>query len=162
MIFFVFDLDDTLLFHQNNIHYNYICENVELSYYLDKLQYPKYILTNGTNGHANLILTNMKIKDKFQTIYARDTMEYNKPHPYSYKIVTDNIIQTNQEHFKGNHTKNIILFFDDLLENLQEANNHNWITIWIHPNSHQSSQYEYVDYAFPNILTALIHFNKKR
>ena len=55
MIFFVFDLDDTLLFHQNNIHYNYICENVELSYYLDKLQYPKYILTNGTNEHANLI-----------------------------------------------------------------------------------------------------------
>ena len=68
MLQFIFDLDDTLLFHQNDINYNYICENKELSYYLDNLQYPKYILTNGTSDHAKLLVTGVlnkfaKLKD---------------------------------------------------------------------------------------------------
>ena len=153
MIYFIFDLDDTLIFHQNNIHYNYIYENKELSYYLDSLKYPKYILTNGTRDHATTIVTNMKIKDKFISIYAReDTEPFNKPHPLCFQKITREI---------STSPSIVILFFDDLLENLQTAHKNKWITIWIHPNSHLSSQYDFIDYAFPNIITALIHFNKK-
>ena len=46
-------------------------------------------------------------------------------------------------------------------EYIEEAHNQHWITIWIHPNSHLSSNHDFVDYAFPDIITALIHFNKK-
>ena len=154
MLQFIFDLDDTLLFHQNDLNYNYICENKELSYYLDNLQHPKYILTNGTSDHANLLVTKMNINDKFHKIYARDTIPYNKPNPSCYQYVKQDILQINQ-------TNIVILFFDDLLVNLQEAHKQNWITIWIHPSYNTSSKYEFVDYAFPNIITALIYFSKK-
>ena len=155
MIHFVFDLDDTLLFHQGDINYRYICEDKELSYYLSTLRYPKYVLTNGTKEHAAVLLDSMKITDQFKCVYAREDMDpYMKPHPLCYQKIVKEIVTD-----KG--SKNIILFFDDLLSNLQEAYNHNWITIWIHPDSHLSSKYEFVDYAFPNIVTALIHFNKK-
>ena len=155
MIHFVFDLDDTLIYHKNEVNYDYIYENKELTYYLESLMYPKHILTNGTREHASIVLQKMKLKSNFTSIHAReDTHPYPKPYPSCYKHIVRDIIYDKS-------STNIILFFDDLLINLEEAHNQNWITIWIHPNSHLSSKYDFVDYAFPDIITALIHFNKK-
>ena len=61
----------------------------------------------------------------------------------------------------GPGVRETLKYINDLLPNLEEASKHKWITIWIHPNSHLSGNYDFVDYAFPNIITALIHFNKK-
>ena len=47
-------------------------------------------------------------------------------------------------------------FFDDLFENLQSAKSIGWKTIWININYIEKPYY--VDYAFPNIHTAVMYF----
>ena len=56
---YVFDLDDTLILHHNDINYDWIYEDIELSYYLDMCKGDKYIFTNGTKSHAKKILEKM-------------------------------------------------------------------------------------------------------
>ena len=52
---YIFDLDDTLLVHRNDINYTLIRENPELSHYLNQCQGMRYIytmqnMTFGTDG----------------------------------------------------------------------------------------------------------------
>ena len=146
---FVFDLDDTLLFHRNDIHYEYIFENHELNHYLDQNKYPKYIFTNGTYNHAKLVMDKMKINDKFKTIYARDTIREMKPNINSYLKVQDDI--------QKNHPNCKIIFADDNIENLYAAKQHfGWITVFI--NQEDMSDYKEVDYRYNTIIEYLQNF----
>ena len=147
---FIFDLDDTIIYYPFNIiNYNNISFDSNLFNLLDNLKYPKIIYTNGTYGHAEDILNNMNIINKFVAIYARDTMPAMKPHINSFKFVENDI----RKHI---NEKNKYYFFEDRLENLEIAKSRGWNTIWV--NINYMSAPIYVDYAFPNIHTAVMYF----
>ena len=72
-----------------------------------------------------------------------------KPHINSFKFVEKDIK-------KNVNNMNEYYFFDDLLENLQSAKSIGWKTIWV--NINYIDKPYYVDYAFPNIHTAVMYF----
>ena len=89
---FIFDLDDTIIYYPFGIvDYNNIRPDVALFNLLDELKYPKIIYTNGTFGHAEDILKNMRLTNIFTAVYARDTMPAMKPNMLSYKFVENDI-----------------------------------------------------------------------
>jgi FMN phosphatase YigB (HAD superfamily) len=151
MVILVFDLDDTLLMSNSYNYYNDINENKKLNEYLKKLNCKKFIYTNGIYNHALTCLRNMNILNKFNDIFSRDTLDYYKPNYRSYNEVC------NKLYFKHNinNNKEHIIFFDDLISNLDEAKKFNWITVWIHPQCYDYSLSKNIDYCFPNILSAL-------
>ena len=158
MIHYVFDLDDTLISHKNQIYtslfiYDWIHEDKELTRRLEKIKGTKYIYTNATLSHAVAIIEKMNIRDKFIKVYSRDTINHMKPDLRSFQVVHNDISQMDQ-------TPKVIFFFDDRLENLQTASQMGWYTIWIHHNHSLQHMYSYVNLAFPNIKDALTFIEK--
>ena len=148
---FIFDLDDTIIYYPFGVvNYDKISFDYNLFKLLNELNYPKIIYTNGTYGHAEDVLGNMKLKHSFNKIYARDTMPAMKPHVESYKFVEADIK-------KFINKKNQYYFFDDRLENLEMAKRRGWNTIWVNINFIDKPYY--VDYAYPNIHTAVMYFS---
>ena len=155
MIHFLFDLDDTLIMHNNKpINYDMIGEDLILGKLLGKCKGSCYIYTNGTGSHAISILKNMKIIDYFEKIYSRDTIPHMKPY---YKSFDD--VQTDLS-FRDSEPK-VIFFFDDQLDNLRTASKLGWMTFWIHPEHYKSRNYHYVNMAFPNIKDCLRYLERK-
>ena len=159
MIHYVFDLDDTLILHKNQIYtslfiYDWIHEDKELTHYLANCKGFKYIYTNGNLKHALSVLEKMKIRDQFKKVYSRDTIKYMKPDKRSIQDVHNDISSID----KG---PKVILFFDDQLANLQMASDMGWHTIWIHPQYSISDKYNYVNLAFGNIKDALSFLEKR-
>ena len=147
---FIFDLDDTIIYYPMGIvDYNKISFDSNLSNLLNNLNHPKIIYTNGTYGHAEEILKNMKLSNIFNKIYARDNIPYMKPHIKSFNYVLNDI----KKNIKSN---NDYYFFDDRLDNLQVAKSIGWYTIWI--NIDFINKPFYIDHAFPNIHTAVMYF----
>ena len=73
MIHYIFDLDDTIIIHENKpIHYDLINENTILKNLISNLNEPCYIYTNGTGNHALTILKNMKLLSHFDKIYSKN------------------------------------------------------------------------------------------
>jgi FMN phosphatase YigB (HAD superfamily) len=150
MIYYIFDLDDTLIIHYGNKDlYSSIKPEKALENTLKHLN--AYIFTNGTDSHAQLVLDKMNITH-IKKIFARDTIPYMKPDIRSFLYVQKNILYQDNNY----DDNNTFIFYDDLLENLQAAKKLNWITIWIHPKFNLKNNYNYVDAAFPNIYDALI------
>ena len=152
MIYYLFDLDDTIVIHslnRNDDMYD-LKPDLCLQNLLNDLNLNSYIFTNGTYGHAQLILNNMNLTN-FKKIYARDTIPYMKPNIKSFEFVQKNILYQDY----NTDIKNTFIFFEDTLENLKMAKNLGWITIWIHPLFNRGPMYAFVDYSFPNIYDAL-------
>ena len=149
------DIDDTLIKHKmpDFMNYNNIHEDQQLTQLFNSNQYPKYIYTNATYSHANLILNKMNIENKIKKIYSRDTIPLMKPDINSAEAVERDIL-------KGNNQISQIIFLDDLLENLQTGKNKTWTTVWISPKFRDKNKYRFVDYAFPDIKYAMNYFNK--
>ena len=156
MIYFIFDLDDTVIVHppKPDDMYN-IRPDPCLIRLFNRIPYKSFIFTNGTNDHAEIVIEKMKIPS-FKKIYARDTIPYMKPHIKSFNFVQKNILYQDY----NTDSKNTFIFFDDLLENLRMAKNLGWYTIWIHPNYHKRSEYDFVDNSYPNIYDALYKIDK--
>ena len=146
---YIFDLDDTIVIHEKNtVNYDKMRPDTNLENLIDKLNTKElYIYTNGTYEHAELCLKKIKLFEKFQ-IYARDTIPSMKPYISSYYHVQKQIIKRDYN--------NKIIFFDDNYQNLQSAKRIGWITVWVHPSFIEKTKY--MDYAFPNIYQALLHF----
>ena len=150
MKIFIFDLDDTIIYYPFGIvDYKNIRIDENLSRILNNLNSPKYIYSNGTYGHVKEILYKMNLTGMFDKIYARDTIPFMKPYMESFKFVEQDIR-------KYYNDRNKYYFFDDRLENLQTAKSRGWNTIWININFIDKPYY--VDYAFPNIHTAVMYF----
>ena len=150
MKIFVFDLDDTIIYYPFRIvNYNLINIDKSLSILLNELDGIKLIYSNGTNGHVIDVLKRMKLVNIFSKIYARDTIPHMKPYIDSFKFVE-------KDKKKNVNNMNEYYFFDDLLENLQSAKSIGWKTIWV--NINYIDKPYYVDYAFPNIHTAVMYF----
>jgi len=156
MIYYLFDLDDCIVIHPPNNRDMYkLKPDPTLQRLFNNLKYKSFIFTNGTYGHAELVLNNMKLFN-FKKIYARDTIPYMKPHIKSFDFVKKNILY---QDYNQDFT-NTFIFFEDTLENLKTAKKLGWITIWIHPNFNTKYHYDFVDYSFPNIYDALYKINK--
>ena len=150
MKIFIFDLDDTIIYYPFGIvDYKNIKVDINLSRILNNLNSPKYIYSNGTYGHVKEILNKMNLINSFDKLYARDTIPYMKPYIESYKFIEQDIR-------KKYNDRNKYYFFDDRLENLQTAKSIGWYTIWV--NIKFIDKPYYVDYAFPNIHTAVMYF----
>ena len=150
----VFDIDDTIYVHKSNdMNYDLIRPDYQMKSLLQRIKHPKFVLTNATYGHANLIVNKLGIEDEFIKIYARDNIFQMKPSPYCYDSVENDISYTLQSDL------NEYIFFDDLLVNLEVAKNNGWSTVWISPDYIESYKYKYVDKAFPTLKGALEKLN---
>jgi pyrimidine 5'-nucleotidase len=145
MLYWIFDLDNTLyqIPHNGDFSYNNLVQDDQLNYQLFMLPLKKIIFTNGTMGHANMCLKRMNIDDQFNKIIARDSINDLKPN--------------NSAYLKFMNSCNIMpydkcIFFDDLPENLIEAKQFGWITVLINKNRYV---HEDIDFYFPNIYLAL-------
>ena len=155
---FIFDIDDTIILHTKERNDYYKMDSGDtLKKMFQKLDYSKiYIYTNGTYGHGYNVINNLDIED-ISIIFARDNIPIQppfqmKPHINSFKYVHETIQNENQI------GTNEYYFFDDMKENLRTAKNIGWITILIHPDFVNQKE-EYIDYVFPNIYHALLHFS---
>tara|TARA_B110000495_G_C23000186_1_gene590141 strand:+ start:485 stop:964 length:480 start_codon:yes stop_codon:yes gene_type:complete len=154
---FVFDIDDTIYVHKKNIqelNYHTIRPDYQLKSQLQRITHPKYVLTNATFDHANVIVNKMGIDDEFEKIYSRDNIPEMKPSPYCYRSVSIDISDS-----LFGQTVNEYIFFDDLLSNLEGANKQGWKTVWISPDYLQSYKYPFVNKAFPTLKDALDKLN---
>ena len=150
----VFDIADTIYVHKSyEMNYGLIRPDYQMKNLLHRIQYPKFVLTNATYGHANFIVNKLGIEDEFIKIYARDNIFQMKPNPYCYDSVETDISHTLQSDL------NEYIFFDDLLVNLEVAKNNSWRTVWISPDYIESYKYPYVDKAFPTLKDALGKLN---
>ena len=155
MIHYVFDLDDTLIIHNNiRINYNVISEDYLLTQLLERCKGPCYIYTNGTGSHALTIIERMNITNQFEKIYSRDTIPYMKPDNRSFNDVYNDLS------YRYSDTKTIF-FFDDQLENLEAAAKIGWVTFWIHPHYETGYKFTFVTMSFPNIKDCLTYLETK-
>jgi FMN phosphatase YigB (HAD superfamily) len=146
----VFDIDDTIYLHKGDLDYTAIRPDYQLKTQLKQITHPKYILTNATYAHANLIVNRLDIDDEFEKIYSRDNIPEMKPSGFCYRSVTRDIAMG-----LFGQTNNYIIFFDDLLINLEGAKKQGWNTVWISPNYIEAYKYPFVDKAFSSIKDAL-------
>ena len=154
---YIFDLDDTLLVHRNDINYTLIRENTELSHYLNQCRGRRYIYTNGNFSHANEVLERMNLTEKFEKVYSRDTLPEMKPSFNAGFMVQQDILKDRFESGANVYEvqKDKFVFFDDIPHNLRPAKNLGWKTVWIHPKHEESRKYRYIDHAYPNLVEAL-------
>jgi len=159
---YLIDMDDTLYLHRGKLDYDSVKEDRRLTYLCKQCPHPKYIYTNATFGHADILLQKMNLSDHFEKIYSRDDkirisdtfISSMKPDINSALSVEASINR------KYKNEKNTFYFFDDLLVNLNTGKNRKWTTIWISPLFYERHKYPFVDYAYPNMKLALEYLNK--
>ena len=151
MLYWIFDLDNTLYQLRNNISFNYnlLTTDDQLNYLLMMLPSKKVIFTNGTYNHALKCLSNLNITEYFSKIISRDKINSLKPNYFSYIRCMKSL------NIKQN---DLCVFFDDLPENLIEAKNLGWITVLI---SKEKYIHNNIDFWFQNIYLALNFFTTK-
>ena len=124
MLYWIFDLDQTLYQLPCNVDFNYklLKKNENLKYLLDELPSTKVIFTNGTYNHAKICLNKIDIENNFKSIISRDKILTLKPEHNSYlRCMNLNNITNNDK----------CVFFDDLPDNLINAKSFGWITVLI-------------------------------
>jgi len=157
---FVFDIDDTLIIHSPGAT-DYYKQDKKNTILRDLIRGTganrNYIYTNGTYSHGENVVRALNLTKDMKKIYARDTIPFMKPLIGSFTFVNNEILQHNYQ------LMNVTYFFDDMIENLKTAKNVGWRTIWISPSYSLHTDYpDIIDYAFPNIYQALLHFNQKK
>lgn len=150
----VFDLDYTL-YNTDNIHGDYrnIVKDDYLSCLLHNLQGDKYVFTNATLYHANMVLKQMGIRDLFTDIIDRTQMKALKPQKKAFEYFMGKI--------KQYHRNETIVFFEDTIINLIESKkNYGWKTILIRPmQMNNKGKIKHIDYIFNDIHTAVESFS---
>lgn len=148
MLYWVFDLDQTLYQLPDNTGFDYkhLRKDEHLAYLLSKLPCKKLMYTNGTMGHAQISIKCLTLFNIFDNIEARDTLNSMKPNSKSFnRFIAKNRINSDDK----------CVFFDDMPENLISSKNYNWITVLIRKENYP---HEYIDFWFPNIYVALNYF----
>ena len=151
MLYWIFDLDQTLYQLPNNVDFNYdhLSSDDQLNYLLIMLPSRKIIFTNGTYNHGISCLNKLNIKYYFNTIVSRDKIHTLKPRHNSYERCMELSDITTQDK---------CVFFDDLPENLISSKSFGWITVLINKKKYIENN---IDFWFPNIYLALNYFVAK-
>jgi len=149
-LYWIFDLDYTLYTIDTNtpFDYNLLSEDTHLNFLLHQkpfINFPQFIFTNAMMIHAKKCLSIMKLPT-IQSIYSRDMMNDLKPNISAFnKFMEYHSIEPND----------VCIFFEDSLENLKQAKELGWITIYI---GQLNNNYTFIDMHFPNIYKALDYF----
>ena len=150
MLYWIFDLDETLYHLDTPFQYEDLKKDKYLDFMLSMLPGKKIIFTNATHDHAIRCLNLIGIQKHFSNIEARDTLFGLKPNP----LIFQNFI--NKQHISS---KDVCVFFEDTFENLDTAKKYfHWKTILV--NRHIHHQKENVDLKFNNIHQCLEFFVK--
>ena len=161
---YIFDLDGTL--YNDGVHKkNFIREdfyknfkpNFFLKHVLDNLDGKKYIFTNGTYGHSENTIDKLNLQKHFyaKNTFSRDIIKGRtilKPDNVSFDLFKQFFPQVNNGE---------VYFFEDTLVNLETAKQtYNWHTIYI--GNRDVRHLTFVDYSFPSIEAATLHFAFKK
>lgn len=157
MVKFIFDLDYTLYSNYDCIDtddsttfYNSFKKKPFMNHLLTQIPHDKYIFTNGSYSHAELVLDKLENKTMFKDILSTDmVLDILKPAPLMYEaaIVKFNILKQDK-----------VFFFEDSKENLEIAKKkYGWGTILIEPEN-IGRKPKYIDYHFKTIEEALLFF----
>jgi len=146
MLYWIFDLDNTLYNLGNNFSYARLSKDSNLLTKLSLLPDKKVIFTNANKNHTYKCLRKMGIINVFNSIIHRDINGYLKPNINSYlrtRLLFN--IKYNDK----------CIFFEDTLSNLIQAKRFGWITVYINPNA---INHPLIDYSFTDIHIALNYF----
>ena len=151
MLYWIFDLDYTLYNVDKKIplRYDYIKEDKYTLFLLRSLPFNKLIFTNGTQEHAQTCLSLMNMSSLFTYVIARDTIQDLKPNVSAYlKFMEISKLSVDDK----------CIFFEDSLDNLKQAKDIGWYTVYI---GKLDRYIPYIDMVFININDALEFFVKK-
>ena len=152
MINWIFDLDDTL-YSGPFESYEKLRPNMEAAFILQKLSGKIHIFSNALLIHCHNVLLRLGLYTLFHPrIYSRDIFKSIKPNLKSYLEVRK---------YLNSNPKDVNIFFDDRLENLEMAKKIGWKTVHIHKIEIKPKP-KYVDSWFPDINTALHSFSQRK
>ena len=145
----VFDLDNTI-YNTDNVNYSNISIDNYLRCLLNNLEGNKYIFTNATLGHAQMVLKRLGILEIFDNIIDRNEMKTLKPHRQAFNYFIEN---TNL-----NRNRKTV-FFEDTIDNLiTSKRDFGWITVLISPEISRINN-QYMDFIYRDIHTAVERFS---
>lgn len=161
MLYWIFDLDDTLYqIKKKDKHlpelyknYSFLKKDSKLKLIIQTLNGTKVIMTNSIQTHCQMILNRLDLMDSFDYIFDRNLTKYIKPQPEVYLKLINKLNITSSD---------TVIFFDDSPVNLIMAKKFGWITILITPYPWQyQHSHPNINYIFPDIKSALAHLIAK-
>jgi len=169
MIYWIFDMDETLYNMDNKFSYDLLKPDAELIHLINKLNGRKILFTNASHQHTNIVLAKLGLVSSFDLILDRDIMGVLKPNPMAFlKLIKWCSINKNDSCF----------FFEDNINNLIIGNTLGWQSILINPkdfnnrnnkviefiiteNNTQTKKRTTINYTFKNIKQALKYFHSR-
>uniref|UniRef100_A0A6C0E8Y8 Haloacid dehalogenase-like hydrolase n=1 Tax=viral metagenome TaxID=1070528 RepID=A0A6C0E8Y8_9ZZZZ len=165
MIFWIFDMDDTIYRLDGKFDYNRLEEDPELSETIKKLPGMKVLFTNGTHMHTINVLKAMKLNSVFDLILDRDVLGTVKPDPKAFQILIK---------LCSIKKNDVCYYFEDSVYNLIVGYSLGWQTILIGDNNPDFTdkllsviikqngisvqKSATINYSFKNIRNAINHF----
>ena len=178
MIYWIFDMDETLYQSKGKFNYNSLRPSIELISLMKKLNGLKILFTNGTHQHANIVLDKIGLVSCFDLILDRNILNVMKPNPEAFlKLIKWCSITPNDTCY----------YFEDSITNLIIGSSLGWQTILINPynnfnnnnntndnnNNNKIITFDFIEkgkkvkkratinYTFNNINNALKHFTSR-
>ncbi len=170
MIYWIFDMDETLYNSNGRFSYDKLQPDIELINLINRLNGRKILFTNAAHQHTNIVLGKMGLVSSFDLILDRNILGILKPHPLAYlKLIKWCSINKNDTCY----------FFEDTINNLIVGNSIGWQSILINPtipnsqnklvefimidksNNNRVKKQTTINYTFNNIKNALKHFHTR-
>jgi putative hydrolase of the HAD superfamily len=167
MIYWIFDMDETLYQINGRFSYESLKHDNELSILLKKLNGLKILFTNGTHQHTNIVLSKMGLASSFDLILDRNILGIMKPSPIAFlKLIKWCSITSSDTCY----------YFEDSIYNLIVGSSLGWQTILINPHQNSTNsvnnvvEFDFIEngnkikkraiikYTFKNIKDSLKHF----
>ena len=170
MIYWIFDMDETLYNSNGKFSYDKLQQDTELINLINRLSGRKILFTNAAQQHTNIVLSKMGLVSSFDLILDRDILGVLKPHPIAYMKLTK---------WCSINKNDTCYFFEDTINNLIMGNTIGWQSILINPNiansqnrlieftmldktnNRQVKKQTHIHYTFNNIKNALKHFHTR-
>ena len=132
MIYWIFDMDETLYQSKGRFNYNNLRVDNELISLIKKLNGLKILFTNGTHQHTNIVLDKIGLVSCFDLILDRNVLNVMKPNPEAFlKLIKWCSITKNDTCY----------YFEDSLTNLIIGSSLGWQTILINPYNNIENSY---------------------
>ena len=148
---------DSFLEEVHNLDYSIVSPNLKLAKNLKSLNGKKFIFTNASKKHADIILDKLQITNLFEGIFDIKMANYiPKPEIQTY----EKLIET------YNINPNKTIMFDDIAKNLVPASQKGFTTVWInvgHENFSDdiASSKKYLDHQTKDLSNWLSKINMR-
>lgn len=138
---------------------HFLTRDPALTLRLQALQSDRYLLTNGSHGHAVAATHALGVYPYLRGIVHANSGVGLKPQAGPYDRIEQLVRAHRAAHVPPGFPAMLppIVFFDDRVENLEYPKSRGWTTVWICPLVNDA-QPTFVDYVFPNVYVALDYF----